>query len=79
MYLKYQIFKRKFTLDILEFKFENRLQQKTSNILAFLRQTGLWEPNPSKNVQVFLHILNPVNNAEILAPQLLGGQREMVV
>ena len=34
---------------------------------------------PQKNVQVFLQILNPVNNAEILAPELVGGQIEMVV
>ena len=47
--------------------------------MAFLRQTGLWEPNPPKNVQVFLQILNPVNDAEILAPELVGGQSEMVV
>ena len=47
--------------------------------VGLLRQTGLWEPNPPKNVQVFLQILNPVKNAEILAPELLGGQSEMVV
>ena len=34
---------------------------------------------PPKNVQVFLQILNPVNNAEILPPELLGGQSEMMV
>ena len=39
----------------------------------------LWEPNPPKNMQVFLKILNPVNDAEILAPELVGGQSEMVV
>ena len=60
-------------------KFQNGLEQKTSNGWAFLRQTGLWEPNPPKNVQVFLQILNPVNDAEILAPELVGGQSEMVV
>ena len=46
---------------------------------------GFFETNRSvgahlpKKVQVFLKILNPVNNAEILAPELLGGQSEMVV
>ena len=56
------------TFDIPNFQF-----------LKFLRQTGLWEPDPPKNVQVFFQILNPVNNAEILAPELLDGQSEMVV
>ena len=71
--------KRKLTFDIPKFKFPNGLEQKTSNFWAFLRQTGLWEPNPPNNVQVFLQILNPVNDAEILAPELVGGQSEMVV
>ena len=47
--------------------------------MAFLRQTGLWKPNPPKNVQVFVQILNPVSDAEILAPELVGGRSEMVV
>ena len=47
--------------------------------LAFWRQTDLWEPTPQKNVQVFWQILNPVNYAEILAPELLGGQSVMMV
>ena len=76
---KYQKLRRQLTLDIPKFKFQNGLEQKTSNYWAFLRQTGLWEPNPQKNVQVFLQIQNPVNNAEILAPESVGGQSEMVV
>ena len=48
-------------------------------LLFFLRQTGLWELNPPTNVQVFLQIRNPVNNEEILAPELVGYQGEMVV
>ena len=76
---KDQKLKRKFTFDIPKFKFQNGLEQKTSNFWAFLRQTGPWVPNPPKNVQVFLQILNPVNDAEILAPELVGGQSEMVV
>ena len=67
-------FKRKWTLDIPKFKFQNGLGQKTSNDWAFLRQTGMWEPNPQKNVLVFLQILNPVNYADILAPELVGSQ-----
>ena len=47
--------------------------------MAFLRQTGLWEPNPPKNVQVFVQILNHVSDAEILAPVLVRDQSEMVV
>ena len=69
-------FKRKFTFGIPKFKFQNGLEQKTSYFWAFLRQTGLWEPNPKKNVQVIVQILNPVNDGEIWAPQLLSGQTE---
>ena len=69
----------KLTFDIPKFKFQNGLEQKTSNFWAFLRQTGWWEPNPQKIMQVFLQILNPVNDAEILASELVGGQSEMVV
>ena len=61
------------TFDIPKFKFQNGLEQKNSNMWAFWRQTGLWEPNPPKNVQVFLQILNPLNDAEILASELVGG------
>ena len=76
---KDQKLKRKLTFDIPKFKFQNRLEQKTSIFLAFLRQTGLWEPNQQKNVQVVLQILNPVNHAEILEHEFIGGQSEMVV
>ena len=76
---KDQKLRRKFTIDISKFKFQNWLEQKTSNFWAFLRQKGLWEPNPPKNVHVFLQILNPVNDAEILAPELVAGQSEMGV
>ena len=72
-------FKRKLTFDIPKFKFQIGLEQKTSTCWGFLRQTGLWEPYPPNNVQIFLQILNPVNDAEILAPELVGGQSEMVV
>ena len=30
-------------------------------------------------MQIFLQILNPVNDAEMLAPELVEGQSEMVV
>ena len=50
---KDQKFKRKFTFVIPKFKFQNRLKQQTPIFWAFLRQTGLWEPNPPINVQVF--------------------------
>ena len=75
MSLKDKNFEIKITFGIPKFKFQNRLKQKTSSFWDFLRQTGLWEPNPQKNGQLFLQILNPVN-AEILAPELVGGQRE---
>ena len=70
---------KKTTFYIPKFKLQNGLKQKTSNCWAFLRQTGLLVPNPPKNLQVFLQILNPVKIAEILAPELVGGQSEMVV
>ena len=76
---KDQKFERKLTFDIPKLKFQNGLEQKTSNFSFFLRQTGLWEPNPQKNCKYFLQILNPVNDAEILAPELVGGRSEMVV
>ena len=71
--------KKKLTFDIPKFKFQNGPEKKTFNCLAFFKQTGLWEPSPPKNMQVFLQILNPVNDVEILAPKLVGGQSEMVV
>ena len=64
MFQKKKKFKRKLTFDIPKFKFQNGLEQKTSNCWAFLSQTFPWVPNPPKNVQVFLQILNPVNYAE---------------
>ena len=67
------------TFDIPKFKFQNGLKQKTSIFWAFLRQTFLWVPNPPQNVQVFLQILNPVNYAEILAPEFVGARSDMVV
>ena len=76
---KDQKLKRKLTFDIPKFKFQNGLEWKTSIFLAFLRQTCLWEPNTPKYLQVFLQILNPVNIAEILAPEMSAGQSEMVV
>ena len=42
---------RKLTFDIPKFKFQSGLVHTTSNLWAFLRQTGLWEPNPQNNVQ----------------------------
>ena len=58
---KDQKLERKFTFHIPKFMFPNRLKQKT----------GLCEPNPQQNAQVFLQILNP---AKILAPELVGDQ-----
>ena len=48
---KDQRYQTNFTFDIPKFKFQNRLKQKTSNCLAFFRQTALWEPNPPTNLQ----------------------------
>ena len=76
---KDQKFKRKLTFDIPKFKFQNGLEWKTSIFFGFFETNRSVGAHPPKNVQVFLQILNPVNNAEILAPELLGGQSEMVV
>ena len=73
---KHQKLKRQFTFDIPKFKFQKGLEQKTSNFLALLRQTYHWKANAPKNVQVLLQV---PNLAEIVAPELLGGQSERVV
>ena len=39
----------------------------------------LYEPNPLKSVQILLQILNPLSDTEILAPEFVGDQSEMVV
>ena len=79
MFQKDQKVNRKLTFDITKFKYQNGLKQKTSICWAFLRPTVLCEPNPRKNLQLFLQILNPLNDTQILAPELVGGQSEMVV
>ena len=66
-------------MDTSKFKFQNGLKHKPKLFLAFLRQTALWEQNPQKSVQITLQFLNPVNNTNILAPELEGDQSEMVV
>ena len=76
---KDQKFYRKLTFDIPKVMFLKELEKKTSNFSDFLRQTGQWEPTPPKMCKYFLQILNPVNNAEILAPALVGYQSEMVL
>ena len=76
---KKQIFLRKFIFCISKFKFQNGLKQKTSSFLGFfLRQTGLYEPNPLKSLQILLQIPRPVSNMKILTPGLAGDQIEMV-
>ena len=60
-------------------QFSKRTWTENFQFWALLRQKGLWEPYPKTNVQVFFQILNPVNDAEILAPELVGGQTEMAV
>ena len=49
------------------------------HLLGFFETNRSVGAHPPKNVQIFLQNLNPVNNAEILAPELVGGQGEMVV
>ena len=64
---------------LLIFNFKKRLEQPTSISWAFWDKQVCESLTPPKNVQVFLQILNPVNDAEILTPELVGGQSEMVV
>ena len=63
---------------IMSQKDQNFKRKLTFDILKFETNRSVGA-HPPKNVQVFLQILNPVKNAEILAPELLGGQSEMVV
>ena len=76
---KDQKFNRILNLDIPKFHFQNKLEKKTSHVWAFVRQTGPWKPKPPKNLQEFLQILNPMNDAEILAPEFIDDANEMVV
>ena len=56
---------------LLTFQSSNFKMDYNSNIIF-----GLFlEPQPQKSVQILLHNLTPVNNTEILAPQLEGDQR----
>ena len=59
------------------FMFQKKLEQKTIYFLDFLRKNKCVGAFPPKNV--FLQILKSVNDLEILAPELVGGQSEMVV
>ena len=45
---------------------------------SFFSQTSLREPNPPKMWTFFLQNVNPVNNAEIKAPELVSDQNDMV-
>ena len=51
---KDQHLKRRFTFDIPKFKFQNGLEQKTSNFWEFFKQTGPWETKgrPFKKMQL---------------------------
>ena len=59
--------------------FLNGVLKKNIIVLSFLRQTALLELNPSKNVLIFMHIVSSATNTDILAPELVGDQSEMVV
>ena len=70
---------RKLTFNISEFKFQNGLMQKKLGFCAFLRQTGLSESNAQKSVEILMQILNLLSDTEILAPELVSDESEMVV
>ena len=46
-------FDRKITFNIPKFEFQNGIEPKTFNFGAFVRLTGLWEPNPQKMCKYF--------------------------
>ena len=70
---------RKNTFDIPMFKFQNGLKQKISNFWLFWDKKVCGSLIPQKYANIFLDIVSPVNNADILAPELVGGQSDMVV
>ena len=43
-----------------------------------LRQNASLQENPQKSVLICIQILNPVKHTDILAPDLVGGQSEMM-
>ena len=59
-------------------QFSKWTQIENFQIVRFLRQTGLYEPNPKKSVQILLQILKPISDKEIWTPGLVGDQIEMV-
>ena len=74
-----QKLENKFTFDIPKFKLQKVLEQKTSNVWLFWEQQVFGGLTANKNVQVFLQILNWVNNAMILTPEFVCDKSEMVV
>ena len=72
-------FKRKFTFDIPEFKFQKDSNKNPQIFGLFWDKNFRWYLTPKKMYKYFLQILNPVNYAEILAPEFVGAQSEMVV
>ena len=69
--------KKKITFDIPKLKFQNKLEQKTSNFLAFV--CGRLTPPPKKKCAILFADYDPVNDGGILAHELVGGKSEMVV
>ena len=53
----------------------------TTNLifLGFFETNGSVGAKPQKIVQILLQILNPLSDTEILAPEWVGDQSEMVV
>ena len=60
--------------------FQNGVKPKNIFLLGFfLFKRFCGSQSPPKNVKILLQILNPVTDTEILAPELVGAQIEMVV
>ena len=58
--------RRKLTIEIPKFKFPNR---KLPFFWLFWDKQVCGSQTPPENVEIFLQILNPVNDAEVLAPE----------
>ena len=68
--------------EFMEFVFSRSAQRKQGHILSYhapKRKKSFLRKSTQKSVKILLQIQNSVTNMEILAPELVGDQSEMVV
>ena len=75
---KDQRFEENLILIFQSLGFKTNLNQKL-HFFEIFWDKRLCGSQTQKSVQIFLLILNPVTNTEILTPELVGDQSEMVV